>query len=249
MPNSSTPQLSPTAFPNARWGSEEERIRNAYARRANLARYSWFNRAHLLGMQDVERSMLAALGAHQSMPLAEAKVLEIGCGTGVWLRELIKWGARPQNMWGVDLIADRINEARSVCPEGMTLQCANAAELEFEDGTFDVVMQLMLFSSVLSMEMRQQIALEMRRVVRPSGLILWYDYHVDNPRNGDVRSVSRGEIRQLFPGCTTHLRRLTLAAPLGRLVAPRSTALYRALNSIPLLRTHYLGVIRPGAAS
>ena len=249
MSNSSPQPLSPASFSDARWGSEEERIKDAYARRGNLARYSWFNRAHLLGMQEVERGVLAALAAHQSIPLADAQVLEIGCGTGVWLRELIKWGARPQHVCGVDLIADRITEARRVCPTGVTLQCANATALEYEDGTFDVVMQSMLFSSVLSAEMRQRIAREMLRVVRPAGLILWYDYHLNNPRNADVRRVTHDEIRQLFAGCSIHLRRLTLAAPLARLVAPRSTALYRVLNSIPALRTHYLGVIRPGVVS
>ena len=200
-------------------------------------------------MQEVERGMLAALNEHPSTPLADAQVLEIGCGTGVWLRELIKWGARPQHVCGVDLITDRITEARRVCPTGVTLQCANAAALEFEDSSFDVVMQSMLFSSVLSVEMRQRIAREMLRVVRPTGLILWYDYHVNNRRNADVRRVTHAEIRQLFGSCSIHLRRLTLAAPLARLVAPRSTALYRALNSIPILRTHYLGVIRPVVTS
>ncbi len=140
------------------------------------------------------------------MPLADAQVLEIGCGTGVWLRELIKWGARPQQVCGVDLIADRITEARRVCPTGVTLQCANATALEYQDGTFDVVMQSMLFSSVLSVEMRQRIAREMLRVVKPSGLILWYDYHLNNPRNADVRRVTRDEIRQLFAGCSLHLQ-------------------------------------------
>ena len=249
MSNSSPQQLSPAAFPDARWRSEEERIRNAYARRGNLARYSWFNRAHLLGMQEVERGMLAALASHQSIPLADVRVLEIGCGTGVWLRELIKWGARPEHVYGVDLIADRIAEARRVCPAGVTLECANAAALDFANGRFDVVMQSMLFSSVLSVEMRQRIAREMLRVVKPAGLILWYDYHVNNRRNADVRRVTKSEIAQLFAGSSIQLKRLTLAAPVARVVAPRSTALYRALNAIPALRTHYLGVIRPGGVS
>ena len=68
-------------------------------------------------------------------------------------------------------------------------------------------------------------------------------------RNADVRRVTYDEIRQLFPGCAIRLKRLTLAAPLARLVAPHSTMLYRALDSIPFLRTHYLGVIRPAATS
>ena len=30
-------------------------------------------------------------------------------------------------------------------------------------------------------DMRKQMAVEMLRVVKPTGLILWYDYHVNNP--------------------------------------------------------------------
>lgn len=199
-------------------------------------------------MQDVERGILRVLGDHLSIPLDRARLLEVGCGTGVWLREFIKWGVHPQQVCGVDLLADRISEARRVCPDGVTLECGNAAQLEFENGSFDVVMQSMLFSSVLNAEMRTRIAQEMLRVVSPTGLVLWYDYHVNNPRNADVRRVTRDDIHRLFPGCSLHLRRTTLAAPLARLIAPRSLALYRALGSIPLLRTHYLGVIRKEAS-
>ena len=33
------------------------------------------------------------------------------CGTGYWLRELLKWGARPENVVGMDLLASRLGEA------------------------------------------------------------------------------------------------------------------------------------------
>ena len=35
--------------------------------------------------------------------------------------------------------------------------------------------------------MKQAVAEEMLRVLKPQGLILWYDYHVNNPWNKDVR--------------------------------------------------------------
>jgi SAM-dependent methyltransferase len=242
MRNSSSREISSTG--ESRWKPEEDRIRDAYARRGNLFRYSWLNPAHLLGMQEVERGILDVLARQHSVPLERARVLDIGCGTGVWLREFIKWGARPENVFGVDLLGERIKLAKRVCPATVTLECANAAQLPFESGSFDVVFQSMLFSSVLDQEMRARIAREMVRLVRPDGLVLWYDYHVNNPQNADVRRVGLAEIRKLFPGCSIHLRRITLAPPLARFAAPKSTAIYRLLNAIPLLRTHYLGTIR-----
>jgi len=236
--------LLPGAPEGARWATEEARIRSAYGRRGGHERYSWFNRAHLLGMQEVERTILRALARHGVESLDDASVLEVGCGSAVWLREFIKWGVRPERAVGIDLLAHRVEQARRLCPTGVTLQCGSAAQLPFGDHAFDLVLQSMLISSVLDGELRRCVAAEMRRVLRPNGLILWYDYHVNNPRNPDVRRVSKGEVRTLFPGCDSRFERVTLAAPLARLVAPRSTALYRALGLVPWLKTHYLAIIR-----
>ena len=92
--------------------------------------------------------------------------------------------------------------------------------------------------------MQRQIAAEMLRVVKPQGLILWYDYPVNNPWNPDVRGVTKTEIAQLFPGCAIALQRLTLLPPLTRRLAPYSWLLCALLSRLPWLCTHYLGVIR-----
>jgi len=59
----------------------------------------------------------------------------------------------------------------------------------------------------------------MCRVLKPEGLILWYDYHMDNPKNPDVKGVWSHEIYELFPGCEIRLQRATLAPPIVRLLA------------------------------
>jgi len=91
--------------------------------------------------------------------------------------------------------------------------------------------------------MKQQMASEMLRVVKDDGLILWYDYHVNNPWNPDVRGVKRQEISQLFPGCRMKLQRITLVPPLVRLLAPYSWLACYVLGKIPWLCTHYIGLI------
>jgi len=92
--------------------------------------------------------------------------------------------------------------------------------------------------------MKRQIANEMLRKLRVDGMIVWYDFHVNNPANPDVRGIARAEIRRLFPDCRIHLEKLTLAPPLGRPIARMSHGLYRALSAIKPLCTHYLGIIR-----
>ncbi len=227
---------------------EGDRIRAAYARRTLGAaddRYSWFNDAHMLAVQERERHVLDLLRRHGFAALASLRVLEVGCGVGGWVRDLVRWGVQPQHITAVDLLEDRIAEAARLCPPGITFKVGNAADLEFAAASFDLVLQSMLFTSVLDGRVRRAAAESMRRVLRPGGAIIWYDYHVNNPNNPDVRGVSRAEIHELFPQCRIDLRRVTLAAPIARRIAPRSRVAYAALHAVPWLRTHYVGLIRP----
>ncbi len=229
-------------------GVEEARIRTAYAKRQrDDVRYSWFSPGYLFFMQERERRLLTLLRQHGFTFLDTYKILEIGCGTGYWLREFIKWGARPENITGVDLLSDRVTEAKTLCPEAVQVQCGSAATLTFPGATFDLVLQSTVFSSVLDSRMQQQMASEMLRVVKSDGLILWYDYHVNNPWNADVRGVGRRAIHQLFPCCSIQLQRLTLVPPLLRLLAPYSWLACYVLGKVPWFCTHYLGVIRKNA--
>lgn len=222
---------------------EETRIREAYARRQGGDRYSWFNSGHVFRVQECERRLLGLLKRYGHESLQEKKIAEIGCGTGYWLREFVKWGARPENVLGIDLLPNRVAEARRLCPAGVNIVCGNAAALELDDAAFDLVFQSMVFSSILNDEMRQQVASEMMRIMKRDGMAIWYDFHVNNPLNADVRGVKRHEIRRLFAGCRIKLERITLAPPIARRLAPHSWFACYLLERIPWLCTHYLGLI------
>jgi len=224
--------------------AEESRIQEAYARRKSGRLYSRFNPGHLFLVQEREKRFVALLSRHGCVPLEEKRILEIGCGTGDLLRDFVKWGANPHNVAGVDLLPDRVSEALRLCPKEMRIARGNAANLSFPDGYFDLVIQSTVFTSVLDDQVKSQMASEMRRVVKPQGFIFWYDYHMNNPRNPDVRGVKSKEIRVLFPQCEIALQRITLAPPLARLLAPYSWLLCYFLSKVPWLCTHYIGVIR-----
>jgi len=210
-------------------------------------RYAWSNAGHVFLMQERERAALRALLRHGYLPLAGKAVLDVGCGTGTWLRDFIRWGARPEDLTGIDVLPERLAEARRLCPAGVRLECGSAAQLPWDTGAFALVLQATMLTSVLELQVRHQIAAEMRRVLKPGGVILWYDFHVNNPRNPRVRGIPKREIRALFPDCTLHLRRVTLAPPVARWLAPRSRLVTSLVGAVPLFRTHYLGVLRPGA--
>ncbi|MEO6203256.1 MAG: class I SAM-dependent methyltransferase [Nitrospirales bacterium] len=224
--------------------AEEVRIRIAYGKRPAETHYSLFNPSYVFLMQERERLFLRALKSHGVLPLDTKRILEIGCGTGSWLREFIKWGARPQNINGIDLLSDRVDIARQLCPAAMRIECGSAATLKFPDGCFDLILQSTVFSSILDAATRQQIAREMLRVIKADGAIFWYDFHMNNPRNPDVQGVNKREIFRLFPNCRIDLRRITLAPPLARFLAPSSLLTCYFLERLKIFNSHYLGVIR-----
>jgi SAM-dependent methyltransferase len=223
---------------------EEARIRAAYSRRGGQRWYDWGNPAYVFTMHDLERNVLTALRRSGVWPLSTKCILDIGCGTGYWLRRLVAWGAVPQRVAGIDLLRDRVCDAVRLSSRHTRLSCGSAVDLPFRSGSFDLVLQFTVFTSILDPQFRCRVADEMARVLKPDGAILWYDFRVNNPRNPDVRSVKAPEIRRLFPACTVELERVTLAPPLTRLVAPLSWTLCALLNVLRPLRTHYLGVLR-----
>jgi SAM-dependent methyltransferase len=228
------------------FATEERRIRATFAQRRNGAPYAWSTPAYVFIMQGVERQLLRFLAANGMASLSGKSILEIGCGTGHWLREFVKWGAHPHDVVGMDLLADRVGEARALCAQGVHLFCGSAAVLPLPAQSFDLVAQFTVFTSILEPALKRQVAFEMLRVVKPTGLILWYDFLFNNPKNENVRGIAGREIQRLFPGCSVKLRRVTLAPPLTRRLASRSWLACSLLEAIPLLRSHFLGVIRKG---
>ena len=225
---------------------EERRLRRAYeARRGLEPRYSWVSPGHQLIMQSAERGLLGAMRRAEITSLGDARILEIGCGMGYWLRALLQWGAEPEHLVGVDLLAGRIAEARQRAANAVRLIVGSGARLPLRDASFDLVLQSTVFTSILDDRTRRLVAAEMLRVLRPTGAILWYDFFLNNPRNPDVRGVTKRELRRLFGGCRIQVRRTTLAPPLARAIAPRSWSLASALAEIPLLCSHLVGTIRP----
>lgn len=223
---------------------ERFRIEAAYQRRSETVpvdRYSFFKQDNFLLHAELLGAILQRLRRANISELGSKVILDVGCGRGFWLRQFIQWGAQPSNLFGIDLLEERIADGKKLCPSGVALQCGDATRLNFEDHCFDLVLQFTVFTSILDSEMKRAIAQEMTRVLKPGGIILWYDYFISNPRNPDVRGVRANEIAELFPGLKITLKRITLAPPLGRLVGPASADLYRALSCCRFLCTHYLG--------
>lgn len=226
--------------------SEVERIRREYQRRsaelpADL--YSLAKPANLFSQAEFLRVAIPELHRRGFFPFNGRKVLDVGCGRGNWLLQFELWGADPQDLSGIDLDERRLDQARKRLP-GSDLRQGDASCLPWGDATFDVISQFVVFTSILSSSMKRALATEMQRVLKPDGVILWYDFRYNNPNNQNVRGIKASEIRELFAGCQVDLQAMTLAPPLARALTPISWTMSHLLEKLPFLRTHYLGLIR-----
>lgn len=222
---------------------ETDAVVKRYAKRTNLIkddRYSMLNPSVWQSVQERQRVLLQLLTRFSTKPLNNLRVLEVGCGSGGNLLELLRIGFSPANLVGNELLPERSDAARLNLPDAIQVIPGDAMKLSFEQYDFDVVYQSTVFSSILDVNFQQQFANKIWSWIKPGGAVLWYDFIYDNPNNPDVAGVSLARIRQLFPEGVIHLRRVTLAPPISRRVCQLHPALYNVLNTVPLLRTHVL---------
>ena len=235
---------------------EAGRIRREYARRANEIPqdlYSVSDPGHLFSSLQRSRGVVRVLSAAGFLPLSDRKILDVGCGHGGWLSDFESWGARRENLAGMELDPARAEVARhrlgAIHPDGTggaDIRLGDASRLPWPGESFDLVVQATVLTSILDDTMRRAVAAEMARVLKPAGVLLWYDFFYDNPRNSNVRGVRAAEIRELFPGFEARLQRVTLAPPIARRLVPLTWIGALCLEKLRVLNTHYLGVLQRG---
>lgn len=77
--------------------------------------------------------------------LDDKKILDLGCGSGGELRKFVRYGARPENCSGIDLLPERIENAKRISPN-IDFRCGDASRPPFEDGSFNIVLQFTVFT-------------------------------------------------------------------------------------------------------
>jgi SAM-dependent methyltransferase len=222
---------------------ETAAVAERYARRGDAGRYSVLRPDVWQTLQERQRAMLGLFAQAGLHDLSSLTLLEVGCGAGGNLLELLRLGFAPAHLNGVELLPERLAQARAVLPEAVALHNGDALAENLPAQSLDIVYVSTVFSSLLDDAYQQRLAEAMWRWLKPGGALLWYDFTVDNPRNPDVRGVPLSRLRALFPQGHLHHRRVTLAPPLARAVTRVHPALYTLFNALPWLRTHVLAWI------
>jgi SAM-dependent methyltransferase len=222
---------------------EAAAVAERYARRGDAGRYSMLRPDVWQALQERQRAMLGLFAQAGLHDLAGLRLLEVGCGAGGNLLELLRLGFASDKLSGIELLPERLALARAVLPEALVLRGGDALDAPVAVQSLDIVFASTVFSSLLDDAYQQRLAEAMWAWLKPGGAVLWYDFTVNNPRNPDVRGVPLPRVRELFPQGRLRHRRVTLAPPLARAVTRLHPALYTAFSSLPWLRTHVLAWI------
>ena len=219
---------------------EAQAVSARYARRSDMGRYSMGRPEVWHTVLERQRAILKMLTRHGWDDFSQRRVAEVGCGAGGNLLEFLRWGCDPAQLSGIELLPERADMARRVLPAEVQILNTDACVADLPPASFDLVFQSTVFSSLLDLPYRRQLAQVMWSWVRPGGAVLWYDFVINNPRNPDVRGVPLKEVKSLFPEAEVDAVRVTLAPPLARAVCRLHPSLYPVFNALPVLRTHRL---------
>jgi SAM-dependent methyltransferase len=223
--------------------NDQQRIRDTYRGYETTGRqHLWDvrNRGFARILRDRDAALQALLA--RSLPGGAARLLDLGCGDGSLIGTVMRrWPDVVAT--GVDLLADRIDEARRSVPDA-TFIVASADALPLDPDTFNVVTAITLFSSIPSADMERSAAAEIGRVLRPGGWLVWYDLRYDNPSNPHVHGLSPRRLGELFPGWRQEVHSITVAPPVARRLGPLTPVAYPGLHAIPPLRSHLVGRLR-----
>ena len=108
------------------------------------------------------------------------KLLDVGCGAGFLSARLAK-AVSPGEMHGVDIEPSQVGLARQIATatdcDNATFQVADAMDLPFEDGSFDVVH---LGGLLLHVPDTARALAEVKRVLRPGGMVASRDLMLES---------------------------------------------------------------------
>lgn len=225
---------------------ETARIRAVYEQRDSDNRealYRWFEPTSQLF--SFRRGLIISkiLSQHGLSDLSNIEVVDVGCGSGTWLRQLLQWGAEPGKLHGVDLLAANIERGQRLSPH-LDLRLTEGWPLPFQESGYDLTSAFTVFSSITDPAARTDLASEIYRILKPGGLAIIYDVKLKNPFNRDLVPIGKAEIRRLFPGCKIERRTLNLIPPLARRLVPYCLGCAVLLEAVlPFLRSHAIYII------
>jgi SAM-dependent methyltransferase len=152
---------------------------------------------------DLKARLLAELAERTLGNPSRLSVLDVGCGVGLTDSALV---GRFASLDGVDVSEGAVEEAAAANPD-VGYAAYDGRTLPYADDVFDMAFAICVLHHV-DRAARADFVREMRRVVRPGGLLVAIEHNPFNPLtraavsrcefDDGVRLLRRGEVRGLF---------------------------------------------------
>jgi len=226
--------------------SEEERIKSIYKEYMNNSNTLNKWSSEIIGNRFIKEEFYKSfkyLIKKNNIDVINKTILDIGCASGNKIKILLKIGFDKENIIGVDIRENCIKNAKLNFP-GSKFYKMDARQIKFSDEKFDFINVFTLFSSILDDQNRYKVANEIIRLLKPNGIIMYYDVRYNNPTNKNLKAVKRKQLFKLFPNMKKELLSVTLLPYLSRKLGILNNPFYFLLSKISFLRTHYIGIIK-----
>ena len=194
-----------------------------------------------------EASLVQAIRAVAHDPRT-ARILDVGCGGGGGICELVRLRYDSRNMTGIDIRSQRVEEAKQLWPKVRFIE-GDASQMEFVDSCFDLIFESTMFATLPDDVLSAGIAAEMVRVCKPGGYILLRDWRTPKSRDSKYKALTKKRLRKLFSvSKDTEIIgtfRGALVPPVGRFLSARLPSLYFMVAAVvPLLVGQVTYVLR-----
>lgn len=148
-------------------------------------------------------------------PPADAHWLDVGCGTGILSQTALTASASaPAALAGIDRTPSQVAHAADHVGDGRArFEVADAQALPFVEASFDVVVSGLVLNFVSE---PHQAVREMRRVVRPGGVVAAYvwDFGAERSPSGPLRRALKAMAIEVAPLPGTQASALSALAAL-----------------------------------
>jgi ubiquinone/menaquinone biosynthesis C-methylase UbiE len=136
-------------------------------------------------------------------------LLDVGCGNGIFLSMVLN--KFDVEVSGIDISPGMIEKSKELLDSRADLKVGDSEHLPWNDGSFDVVTCSASFHHYPNPEL---VLKEMRRVLRPDGILMIADPFTSNEllrffanilikfsKSGDVKIYSQKEMQELLEKC------------------------------------------------
>jgi len=126
---------------------------------------------------------------NKHVPDTKARILDFGCGYGRIMAELAQAGYT--DLTGIDFSEPLVRRGLAEHPE-LNLAVYPGGPLPYADDTFDAAVMLAVFTCMLETRTQAEALLELKRVLKPGGLLYVNDFLL----NRDRRNLARYQLGQ-----------------------------------------------------